>query len=388
MSERSRTGLTLIGALAAVIGTGIALYWGYHKLTQSSISPAVSPTVAISTASGSRPNQLNFVSPAEPTTTSASDSTNKLAVPKVQLDYTLEGGSSSVNSLAISRDGQTLVSSSDYTNVKVWNLGKGCTGTACSTPTRTLPMYSPWIYSIAISPDSQVVAGGSWQDIKLWNLNTGELRREISGHFGAVYAVAIAANGQTLASGGSDDKIKIWNLSSGKLLHSLSGHSDSVRSLAITPNGQTLVSGSSDKTIKMWNLGSGCTGETCITPTKTLSGHKEFVSTLMISPDGKTLVSGSADKSIKIWNLQTGKRNRTLFGHSGTVLSVSISPDGKVLASGSADGTIKLWWLDTGELLNTISGHSDMVNSVAFSPNGRKLISSSSDKKIKIWQLL
>ncbi len=381
-SSYHRLLLTLAGLLAAIVGTGIAIYWGHSQLNLSSIRPS-DP----SADSDSHANPLKAVSPTQPTAVDVSASTANLTVPQVDLKYTLTGALSSFHSLAISPDGKTLVSSSDYSNVKVWDLSKGCPGKECSTPTRILPMYSHQAYGVAMTPDGQWIATGSWKDIKIWNLNTGQLARTISGHLGSVYTVAIAPNSQRLASGSSDDKVRIWDLNTGKLLHTLSAHSDSVRSLAISPDGKILASGGLDKAIILWNLDSNCTGEHCKTPTHILSGHTEFVSSLAMMPDGQRLVSGSADQTIKIWNLQTGRLIQTLVGHEGTVLSVAVSPDGMMLASGSADGTIKLWWLKTGEPVKTLSGHQDMVNSVAFSPDGRTLVSGSKDKTIKVWQL-
>jgi WD40 repeat protein len=392
----SRFGLILVGSIATIIGTGTAIYWAYSKSSPSSIVPVTSPTTATPKAADTRVGRANSLSSTKLPTTGASTSKSKPKVPKVNLSYTLTGASSSVNLLAISKDGQTLVNSSDYSNVHIWNLSAGCQGKVCNIPMRTLPMYSPWVYSVAIDPDSRIAVIGGWQDIKIWNLNKGELLQTFPGHLGAVYVVGIAPNGQKFVSGGSDGRVKIWNQSTGKLLQTLTGHSDSVRSLAISPDSKTLVTGSSDTSIKIWNLGSGCTGETCKSATKNLAGHIGYISSLVISPDGKTLASGSADKTIKIWDFKTGKLNRTLSGrsgHSGAVLSVAISPDGKLLASGSADRTIKLWWLKTGQLLTTLTGHTDMVNSVAFSSDrlalddGLTLVSGSSDKTIKVWQL-
>lgn len=68
-----------------------------------------------------------------------------------------------------------------------------------------------------------------------------------------INAVAISPNGQIVASGGDHDKqIKLWNLNTGELLQSLGGHSRGVTSVVFSPDGQTLISGSYDKTIKIW----------------------------------------------------------------------------------------------------------------------------------------
>ena len=55
-------------------------------------------------------------------------------------------------------------------------------------------------------------------------------------------------------SGSFDNTIKIWNLQTGELKNTLTGHTDLVYAVAISPDGQTLVSGSKDNTIKMWRV--------------------------------------------------------------------------------------------------------------------------------------
>lgn len=204
------------------------------------------------------------------------------------------------------------------------------------------------------------------------------LANTLAGHSNSVWSVAITPDGQILTSGSEDKTIKIWSLGDGKLLRTLAGHADTVRAIAISSDGQTLVSGSSDKTIKIWRLDTGKL-------LRTLSGHADSVWSIAISPDGQSLASASGDK-IEIWNLNNGKLLSTLSGHTSRVISIAISRDGQTLASSSLDKTIKIWGLGTGELLRTLSGHSDWVLSVAISPNGQTLASGSKDQTIKIWR--
>ena len=291
----------------------------------------------------------------------------------ITLANTLSGHSATVWSVAISPDGQTIVSSSGDQTLKLWNLPTG-------ELQRTLAGHADQVLSVALSPDGQTLASSSWDHtIKLWNLRTEQLRRTITGDSNEVWSVALSPDGQTLASSNGNIN-KLWNMPTTELRRNLSGHSDTVWSVAISPDSQTLASGSKDQTIKLWNLRTGRL-------LRTLSGHSSRVRSIAISPDGQTLASGSWDQTIKIWNLRTGKLLRTLSGHSAYVNTVAISPDGQILASGSDDSTIKVWNLPTGELLSTLSGHSSNVNSVTFDATGRILVSGSEDKTIKIWRL-
>ena len=89
----------------------------------------------------------------------------------------------------------------------------------------TLTGHTAYVFSVAISADGQTLVSGSSDDtIKVWNLSTGQEVRTLRGHTAAVYSVALSADGQTLASGSGDKTIKVWNLSTGQEVRTLRGH--------------------------------------------------------------------------------------------------------------------------------------------------------------------
>ncbi|MBW4680860.1 MAG: serine/threonine protein kinase [Microcoleus vaginatus WJT46-NPBG5] len=254
---------------------------------------------------------------------------------------------------------------------------------------QTLQGHSSWVTSIAIGPNSHILASGSLDDtIKIWNLHTGELLRTLFGHLNAVNSVAISRDGQIVASCSDDGNIKLWEISTGHLLSTLVGHLRDINSVAISSDGQTLASGSEDRTVKLWQLVHAVEQQQSY-PWRNLSGRSGMIKSVAISPDGHFVASGGLDNNIHIWNLANGEVFNTLSGHFNSVNSVAISPDGKILASGSKDQTIKLWPMAAGATtpLRTLSGHAGMVNSVIFSPQGSTLITGSSDKTIKLWHV-
>ncbi|HEY9803810.1 MAG TPA: hypothetical protein V6D25_25935 [Leptolyngbyaceae cyanobacterium] len=290
------------------------------------------------------------------------------------LTKTITGHSGKVTSIAVSPDGEVLVSGCTEQAVNIWNFP---TGKLIRTLTGNLGEVS----SVAISPDGNFLAVGSGvhprSNVKVWHLKTGKLLHTLLGHQKPVNVVVISPDGQLLASG--SNKIKIWNLQKGDRICTL-WHSSSVHAVAISPDGTILASGSSDNKIRLWNP---LTGD----PLRTLNRHDREVKAIAISPDGQFLFSGSADTTIKIWHLITGQILHTLTGHTGDVTSLATSPNGQILFSGSADTTIKIWRISTGELLHTLTGHTAKVNSVAVSPDNNFLASGSADQTIKIWQI-
>jgi WD40 repeat protein len=285
----------------------------------------------------------------------------------------LKGHTASVNSIAISPDGQTLTSGSDDRTVSLWNLKTG-------KQNFTFFGQAGEVHAVAISPDGQMlVAGGFDNKITSWQLNTKALfrsffaRNSSYSHSGFVSALAFSQDRKIIASSSGDKTIRIWGGYTGELKRTLNGHSETVLSIAITPDGQTLVSGSADKTIRLWSISD-------YQQPRILSGHSSWVTCVAIAPDGNTLVSGSSDGTIKLWNLYTGEVLSTLIGQSSGVFSVAISPDGLTIASGNMK-EVKLWNLRTGELIQTLSGFSPL----AFSPDGQTLVSGGNGGTIKIW---
>lgn len=197
---------------------------------------------------------------------------------------------SNLTCAAISLDGQTLVNGNDgEINIRHLQAENGI---------RILDGHSNYVNSIAISQDGQtIVSGGEDKTLKVWHLETGELIRTIEGHSEEVTAAAISLDGQTIVSGSYDDTIKLWNLETGELIRTLSDDSGYATSIAISPDGKTLVSGYDYGSLKIWHLP---TGELI----KTIQAHSNEVTSISISLDGKMMVSGSYDNTIKIWEVR------------------------------------------------------------------------------------
>ena len=124
----------------------------------------------------------------------------------------------SVNALALSPDGQTLVSAS-FGTIRIWNLKTG------GLPRILNSVHSKkWVNTVAVSPDNSLLAsGGDDNNVIIWDLKTGRRIRTIPAHTAAVNAIAFSRDGKTLASGSDDKTIRLWNVKTGSRLRTLSG---------------------------------------------------------------------------------------------------------------------------------------------------------------------
>ncbi|MEG4245995.1 serine/threonine-protein kinase [Microcoleus sp. MON2_D6] len=279
----------------------------------------------------------------------------------------------SVNAIALSPDGQTLVSAS-FGTIRIWNVR---TGRLVRTLNSVHSKKS--VNTLAVSPNSSILAsGGGDNNVILWDLKTGRRMRTIAAHKAAVNEIAFSRDGQTLASGSDDKTVRLWNVRTGSRLRTLSGHAGGVNAIALSRDGKTLASGSQDKTVRLWNLG---TGEV----RRIITGHGGPVNAVAFSPNGQIVASASTDNTIRLSNVQDGKRTRTFKGHSSWVRTIAFSPDSRTLISGGGD--IIVWDLKTGKERSSLSGHSQFVSSVAISRDSKTFVSASPDRTIKIWRM-
>jgi WD40 repeat protein len=234
------------------------------------------------------------------------------------------------------------------------------------------------------------------------------LRASLRGHLGGINAVALSADGLTVASAGQDYRVKLWDIASATEHPTLRAtspvlgvdgdqqHAGQAKTVAFSPDAKTLASGANDKIVRLWDVARGV-------EKAALTGHRVFVLAVAFSPDGRKLASAGSsfdgaaatrpDPSetylgeLKLWNVATATEIASLDGHSRGVTCVAFRPDGKTLASAGEDGTIRLWDVATGQQRACLPAGPGCVRSIAFSPDGKTLASASDEQVVKLWDL-
>ncbi|WP_254563534.1 WD40 repeat domain-containing protein [Oscillatoria sp. HE19RPO] len=290
----------------------------------------------------------------------------------------LEEHGAEVWSVAFSPDGQLLASGSNDTQVLLWNrngsLHKKLVDYSLDV---TGVSHTDAVTSVGFSNDGNLIASASRDStVKLWKRD-GSLYKTLTGHTNSIYSATFSPDSQLVATASHDQTVKLWRVSDGSLVRTFQGHTDSVNWVTFSPDGQTLASASDDKTVKLWSLEG--------TLQQTLKVHTDWVTALAFSPDGRHLVSAGVDHTISVTNLEENN-TQTWKAHDDIVFSLSFSPDGRWFASAGDDNAIKIWKLD-GTPIKTLKGHSGRVTSVNFSPDGMTLASASWDKTIRLWTL-
>ena len=216
----------------------------------------------------------------------------------------------------------------------------------------------------------------------IWDLAKGQIQAISSTP--PAFAMLLFDN-KTLAAGCFDNSLRLYDLESRQLKAIGSGHTGGINSVAFTPDGKTLVTGGLDNHVKVWAFPAIKPNQdkpTEFKPFASLQEHNNRVYSVAISRDAKTIVSGGNDNLARIWDmpkpaadgklLEVKKSRRVLRGHSRPVEAVAISNDGTMIATGSWDG-------EAGGLGCIREKRSSRqfqrfcVMSLAFSPDGKEL---------------
>ncbi|MCA6364471.1 MAG: WD40 repeat domain-containing protein [Bacteroidetes bacterium] len=244
-------------------------------------------------------------------------------------------------------------------------------------------------------------------------------RHALTGHSGAVYALAQGFTHNQILSGSSDRFIASWDLETGhqggftaqlpapvySLLHLqpqnvlLAGtgagsihfidtikrseikilqlHAAAVFDLLVAPahglffsagaDGQLAV-GDTD-TLELLKIRKLCTGK---------------VRGLALHPNGNLLAVASGDGNVRIFELPAVTEIACFEAHAQSANCVSWSPDGSFLLSGGKDAHLNVWD-ENYNRIESIPAHNYAIYSIVWSPEGNYFATGSRDKTVKIW---
>lgn len=306
-----------------------------------------------------------------------------------------------------------------------------------------MPLWTEegFVYSVAFSPDGQMIANGSEDNIlRLWDVRGDWTGGSFHGHEGAITCVAVSPDRQMIASSGEDKTVRLWN-KQGKPIGEPFQTPNRVDTLTFSPNSQMIAGCGMAGAVYLWDLqgnlvddpfhgygrfneaiafslegnvivskagvdaGVVTVGQISVNVSKQVVcfwdvkgnpigepieiNYGTLVKTVAFSPNGQMLASSDNKGRINFWDIHGSLICKTAQGHESNILrsvtSITFSPDGQMVVSGGKENTVRLWDLQGNPLSEPLRGHENYVRSVAFSPDGKMIYSSSNDRTLRLW---
>ncbi|MGH7170100.1 MAG: HlyD family efflux transporter periplasmic adaptor subunit, partial [Gemmataceae bacterium] len=201
----------------------------------------------------------------------------------------------------------------------------------------------------------------------------------LSGHLGAVNAVAVSKGQRPIIVSGSDDgTLRGWDSVSGEKLWLLGGLRSTVRCLACTPTAakRNLVCfGCADGSVRLLDL-SNVEGKP--KPRELSERHRRAVHGIAFSPDGEVIATCGEDRSICLWKTESGALLHSLANaHTGPVTSVRFASDTRLVSAGE-DKRLIVWDVEAGKPPRTVApsfeSRGGQVPSLDVSPDGKTVL--------------
>jgi WD40 repeat protein len=236
---------------------------------------------------------------------------------------TLTGLPNYVDSMVLADAGTSIVAASYEGMIMRWQIGNPEPVSSIQIP------QEHYISEVLLAPDGQIAATtdhANFDSVYLWNVNDGSLIKELGVCETNGNSLAFSPDSQLLAVG-SYPQVCVLNIQSGEILRSFESQ-DGIEGLLFSPDGNTLAV-NSEHGIDFWNL-----------------TNSERITTLdfadadpaVFSPDGQLFVTTE-----EIWEVQYQNSLRTLDDLQGNIESLAFSPDSRWLAFGVENGAIQIW---------------------------------------------
>ena len=278
----------------------------------------------------------------------------------------LTGHGGAVRAIAISSDGNCVLSGSFDTAAIRWSL-------KTESAEQVLRFHSDAVNAVAFLKDRRMVTAGADARIAIWTQGRQQPDQVFEGHRGPIVSIAVSPEGTRLASASWDHTVRIWSLGDG-LQQVLEGHTQNVNGVAFTPDGRSLVSVGYDHELRIWPSAGGTLDVVILASP---------INAVAIAPDGE-ISTGGADGKVRFFTSK-GQQTGEVQAGPTPIVALTISPDGASIATGGIGGVVAIIDRRAHSVAQTLADPGVPVWSVAFLPDNATLLTGGADGKIRRW---
>jgi WD40 repeat protein len=295
-----------------------------------------------------------------------------------------------IKKMVVSYDGKEIITSSSDKSVRVWD-------SATMSEKRQIlgEMSQEWggVYSIAVSPDSNILAtGGMFYDerdtkragtIRLFDYKTGKLLKLLKGHTDVINDLDFSPDGKTIVSVSADSSVRFWDAKTGVLIKAHQYNAKNFLQKEMDGSGGYLgvrfmsnnyvVAIGKHQLVHIYDINKG-----------QISEKYQAAAVDSVAAGGGYIAIGCIDNWITIYDKQFGFVAE--FESPLPINALALSKDGKQLlvsmASSTKDSVVKVYKIPEFTEQNKLP-FDNLVRAAAFLPNGKALAAGGSSFAIK-----
>ncbi|KTF96393.1 hypothetical protein cypCar_00033889 [Cyprinus carpio] len=242
---------------------------------------------------------------------------------------------------------------------------------ASGSEIKTLRAHSGPVYRTAFLTDgSGLLSCSEDSTVRFWDLNSFTNTVLYRGHAYPVWDMDVSPCSLYFSTASHDRTARLWSFARTYPLRLYAGHLSDVDCVKFHPNSNYVATGSTDKTVRLWSTQQGAS-------VRLFTGHRGPVLSLAFSPNGKYLASAGEDQRLKLWDLASGSLFKDLRGHTDSITSLSFSQDSSLVASASMDNSVRVWDIrsahgtaptdgSSSELIGQYTGSTSNILNVQF----------------------
>lgn len=336
------------------------------------------------------------------------------------------GHKDTVSALAVSADGEVMVSASDDGTLRLWqgddrkrkcektirtpeglhSLALDAAGDRCvcvykngimrvwEIPTdrwesKQLPNEEKFLRA-ETTPDGRLICAVTDRSVCLWSVDEERPRCLRQSPDALAGPMAISANGVIVVAATVGNAILAWDLDAEEPQIKCIGHQDTINMLAITPDGHYVLSGCKDGTVRYWDLLAGLPYDRETPPNS--------MKTLAVAPDGSAVVGISSIGGKQVVVIQDQGVEGTVQALPEVLVSLDkkderpkaagFSASGNLIVTSDNGQALDIWDRRTSRRVRQIEGQGTAMARCLVVPEKEMLVTASENGTVNVWDLV